>query len=41
MSNDSSMAFDLRTKLTKSGMKKVPGVCSTVVRGKIFVSQKE
>ncbi len=41
LSNDSSMAFDLRTKLTKSGMKKVPGLCSTVVKGKIFVSQSE
>jgi hypothetical protein len=41
LSNDTSMAFDLRTKLTKSGMKKVPGLSSTVVKGKIFVSQSE
>ncbi len=41
LSNDTSMAFDLRMKLNKSGMKKVPGVSSTVVNEKIFVSQSE
>jgi hypothetical protein len=41
LSNDTSMAFNLRTKLTKSGMKKVPGLASTVVKGKIFVSPSE
>jgi len=39
--NDSSMAFDLRMKLNKSGMKKVPVLSSTVVKRKIFVSQSE
>ena len=41
LSNDFSMASDLRMKLNQSGMKKVPGYSSTVVKGKIFVSRSE